>query len=183
MATTIETKEHLTAPKNSPAPSNLTETRNRPLPTTKRFPWAWLLLPGGIVAAAALFVLLPPSVPVTQLATMRVRDEAVGVGYVQAKVPVSASAKINGVIRKVYVDQGDHVAKGQVLAQFENEDYRSQIAQADSQLQATQAMVSSARAEFLAAQSRAQASRSPVARNRAGLTLAKTNYDRARQPL
>ena len=83
---------------------------------------------------------------------MQVRDEAVGVGYVQAKVPVSASAKINGVIRKVYVDQGDRVAKGQVLAQLENEDYYSQIAQADSQLQATQAGVSSARAELLAAQ-------------------------------
>jgi HlyD family secretion protein len=181
METMIEIKEQAPVPKNPPTSTNLAETRSRPVPTPKGFPRVWLLLPCGIVVVAALFILLPPTVQVTQLAIMRVRDEAVGVGYVQAKVPVSASAKINGVIRKVYVDQGDHVARGQVLAQLENEDYRSQIAQADSQLQATQAGVSSARAELLAAQARAQASRSLVARNRAGLALAKINYDRTKQ--
>ncbi len=180
MATAIEKTAPLTAPTNPPSPSNVTETRNRPLPTAKGSPRVWLLLPGGIVLAAALFLLLPPSVPVTQLVTMQVRDEAVGVGYVQAKVPVIASSKINGVIHKVHVDQGDRVRKGQVLAELENQDYRSQIAQADSQVQAAQAAVSSARAEFLAAQARAQASHSSIARNRAGLALAKINYDRAK---
>lgn len=174
----VETNDQATLAKT---PTSAAPNASRKLlPAPKGFPWIWLLLSGGIVAASAVFLLLPPRVQVTRVATMRVRDEAVGVGYVQAKVPVSASAKINGVIRKVYVDQGDRIAKGQVLAQLENEDYRSQISQADSQLRAAQAAVSSARAELLAAQARAQASRSLVARSRAGLALAKINYDRAK---
>lgn len=179
----IETNEQevqsmSTIKKNRTAPPNPTETQATP--TVRRISPAWLLLPGGILAVAAAFVLLPPSVQVTKLATMPVYDEAVGVGYVQAKVPVIASAKINGVIRKVYVDQGDPVKKGQVLAQLENEDYRSQVTQAESQLQAAEAALSSARAEFLAAEARVQAGRSVIARSRAGLNLAKIKYDRAK---
>jgi HlyD family secretion protein len=181
MEAVIETKEESVAPKTRPASSRLAETRRSPRPTVKRTSRAWLLLPAGIAAAAAWFWFLPPSVPVTHLVTMLVRDEAVGVGYVQPRVPVSASAKINGIIRRVYVDQGDRVTRGQVLAQLENDDYQNQVVQAGSQLQATQAVVSSARAELLAARARAQASRSSVARNRAGLALAKINHDRAKR--
>jgi len=166
--------------KDRSASPKLTDSRATPGPTVGRFSRAWLLLPSGIVAAAAVFLLLPSSVQVTKLATMTVRDEAVGVGYVQAKVPVSASAKINGVIRKVYVDQGDSVKKGQVLAQLENEDFRSQVMQAESQTGAAKGALSSARAERLAAEARARAGRSAISRSRAGLNLANANYDRAK---
>jgi HlyD family secretion protein len=180
MAMIVETNKQDTIAKTPAAAA--AEATKKPLPSAKGFPRIWLLLSGGVVVAAAvLFFLLPPTLQVTQLATMRVRDEAVGVGYVQAKVPVSASAKINGVIRKVYVDQGDHVSKGQVLAQLENEDYQSQVSQAENQLQAAEAAVAAARAEASAAQARAQASRSSVARNQAGLSLARINYSRAKQ--
>jgi multidrug efflux pump subunit AcrA (membrane-fusion protein) len=114
-------------------------TPTTPRPRVGRLNWAWLLLLVVVLASAAVWLLLPPSVQVTKLTTMTVTNEAVGIGYVQAKVPVSASAKINGIIRKVYVDQGDPVKKGQVLAQLENEDYRSQVTQAESQVQAAQA--------------------------------------------
>ena len=181
MANIIESDEHVMTPEQKPIPLQSKEIRNRPIPTAGGFHWAWLLLPGGIVAAVAVFLLLPTTVLVTHLATMGVRDEAVGVGYVQAKVPVIASAKISGVIRKVYVDQGHPVTKGQVLAQLENEDYNSQITLADSQIQATEAGVSVARAELLVTQARAKAGRSSVAKSRAGLSLAKINYERAKQ--
>ena len=90
----IETNEQevqsmSTIKKNRTAPPNPTETQATP--TVRRISPAWLLLPGGILAVAAAFVLLPPSVQVTKLATMPVYDEAVGVGYVQAKVPVVPS--------------------------------------------------------------------------------------------
>jgi HlyD family secretion protein len=179
-----ETKElevRSTIKKDRAASTNLAGSQATPGPTVRRLSRAWLLLPGGILAVVALFALLPPSVQVTKLATMSIRDEAVGVGFVQAKVPVSASAKINGVIRKVYVDQGDPVKRGQVLAQLENEDYRNQVAQAQSQLEAVQAALSSASAQLLAAEARAQAGRSAVARSRAGLNLAKINFDRAKE--
>ena len=168
--------------KDRGASMNLAGSQTTRGPTVRRASRAWLLLPIAVVAAIVVFLLLPTKVQVTKLATMTVRDEAVGVGFVQAKVSISASAKINGVVRKVYVDQGDAMKKGQVLAQLENEDYRNQVAQAQSQLEVAQAALSSARAEHLAAEARAQAGRSAVARGRAGLALAKINYER-RKPL
>jgi len=179
-----ETKEleaQRTSRKDGGVSANLAGRHTTPGPTVRRVSRAWLLLPIAVVAAVLTFLLLPTRVQVTKLATMTVRDEAVGVGFVQARVPVSASAKINGVIRKVYVDQGDSVTKGQVLAQLENEDYRNQVAQAQSQLEAVQASLASARAELLATEARAHAGRSAVARSRAGLNLAKINYDRAKE--
>ncbi|HVB58964.1 MAG TPA: efflux RND transporter periplasmic adaptor subunit [Candidatus Acidoferrales bacterium] len=166
--------------KDRAASPKLTGSRATPGPTLRKLSRAWLYLAGGILAVTVVLVLLPPTVQVTKPITMTIYDEAVGVGYVQAKVPVSASAKINGVIHKVYVDQGDSVKKGQVLAQLENEDYRSQVTQAESQVQAAEAALSSARAEHLAAEARARAGRSAISRSRAGLNLAKVNYDRAK---
>src|SRR5579864_4566374 len=110
--TSTETKElevQSTIEKDHTGSASLAGTQTTPRPTVRRLSRAWLLLAGGILAVVVLVALLPLSVLVTKLATMTVRDEAVGVGYVQAKVPVSASAKINGVIRKVYVDQGDPI--------------------------------------------------------------------------
>jgi len=180
MISTEAKETEVQSTKDHTASANLAGRQTTVPPSVRRLSRAWLLLPIAVVVAAAVFLLLPPRVQVTKLATKTVRDEAVGVGYVQAKVPVSASAKINGVIRKVYVDQGDSVKKGQVLAQLQNEDYRNQVSQAQSQLEAAQAALSSARAELLAAEARAQAGRSAVARSRAGLNLAKINYDRAK---
>lgn len=178
---TAELDVQSTPKKDRAASTNPTVTQATPGPTLRSLPRAWMLLPIAVVAVALVVLLLPPRVQVTKLATMSVRDEAVGVGFVQAKVPISASAKINGVIRKVYVDQGDTVKKGQILAQLENDDYRSQVAQAESQTQAAEAALSSARAQLLAAKARAEAGRSAVARSRAGLNLAKINFGRAKE--
>jgi len=183
--TSTETKElevQSTIEKDHTGSASLAGSQTTPRPTVRRLSRAWLLLAGGILAIVVLVALLPLSVLVTKLATMTVRDEAVGVGYVQAKVPVSASAKINGVIRKVYVDQGDPIKKGQVLAQLENEDYRNQVAQAQSQLEAVQAALSSARAELLAAEARAQAGRSPAARSSRGIPSLSLKRRRGRRP-
>lgn len=179
-----ETKElevPRTIEKNRAASTSPAGGQATPGPTVGRLSRAWLLLPIAAVAIVAVFLLLPPRVQVTKLATMSIRDEAVGVGFVQAKVPISASAKINGIIRKVYVDQGDPVKRGQILAQLENDDYRSQITQAESLLQASEAALSSARAQLLAVEARAEAGRSAVGRSRAGLNLAKINFDRAKE--
>jgi macrolide-specific efflux system membrane fusion protein len=165
-----------TIEKNRAASASPAGSKATPGPTVRTLSRAWLLLPIAVVAVAAVFLLLPPRVQVTKLATMSIRDEAVGVGFVQAKVPISASAKINGIIRKVYVDQGDPVKRRQILAQLENDDYRSQIMQAESLMQATEAALSSARAQLLATEARAEAGRSAVARSRAGLNLCEDQF-------
>jgi len=154
----------------------------RPLPpaSPKRRRQLWVLGAGGIVLILIILALLPPTVPVTHLSQMMLRDEAAGTGFVRAKVSIGVGAKINGVVLKVYVDQGDVVRKGQILAKLQNQEYQSQLGQATSQAQAQEAAVNSARANLSASEARLQASISAVARAQAGLRLADINYERAK---
>jgi RND family efflux transporter MFP subunit len=59
-------------------------------------------------------------------------------------------ARVNGYVGKWYVDIGDHVHKGQVMALIETPDLDAQLAGARAQLQAAQAqvLVRKAQAEF-----------------------------------
>jgi multidrug efflux pump subunit AcrA (membrane-fusion protein) len=122
------------------------------LPTRSRK--LWLLLAGGIVLVVIVLILLPPKVLTTHSTTMTLRDEAAGTGFVRAKVTIGIGAKINGVVLKTYVDQGDIVKKGQILAELQNQDARSQVGQAASLTQAQQAALSSARANLSASKAR-----------------------------
>jgi HlyD family secretion protein len=139
-----------------------------------------LLLAGGMAVVLIALMLLPPKVPTTRLSTMTLRDEASGTGFVRAKVTIGIGAKINGVVLKTYVDQGDPVKKGQILAELQNDDLQSQVGQATSLTQAQQAVHSSVRANLSASRARLQASTSAVARSQAGLRLAEINYQRAK---
>lgn len=152
----------------------------RPLPParSKRRRQMWMIGAGGIALVLIVLTLLPPKVPVTHLSQMTLRDEAAGTGFVRAKVSIGVGAKINGVVLKVYVDQGDVVRKGQMLAKLHNQDFQSQLGQATSLAQAQQAAVTSARANLSASEARLHASISAVARAQAGLRLAEINYKR-----
>ncbi len=139
----------------------------------------------GIVVGAALIaiiflkLLLPPAVPVTKLKKLNLRDEASGTGFVRAKVSVSVGAKINGIVLKTHVDQGDVVKKGQVLAELQNRDLQSQVGQAIGQAGAQRAQLNSARANLEASRARLDASASAVGKAQAGARLAEINYKRA----
>ncbi|MBZ5489514.1 MAG: efflux RND transporter periplasmic adaptor subunit [Acidobacteriia bacterium] len=154
----------------------------RPLPPAKS-KWRrhlWILGAGCLALILIILVLLPPKIPVTRLSAMTLRDEAAGTGFVHAKVSIGVGAKINGVVLKIYVDQGDVVRKGQLLAELHNLDFQSQFGQATSLAQAQKATVDSAQANRSASEARLQASISAVARVQAGLRLAEINYQRTK---
>jgi HlyD family secretion protein len=140
----------------------------------------WLIGAGGIVLVLIGVALLPPTIPVTRLSTVTVRDEAAGTGFVRAKVSIGVGAKINGVVLKTYVDQGDAVRKGQLMAELQNQDLHSQVGQAASLAQAQQAALSSVRANLSASKARQLASSSDLGKSEAGLRLAQINYGRAK---
>lgn len=154
----------------------------RPLPPAKS-KWRrrlWMLGGGCLTLTIVILALLPPKIPVTHLSMMSLRDEAAGTGFVHAKVTIGVGAKINGVVLKTYVDQGDVVRKGQILAELHNQDFQSQLGQAASLAQAQQAAVTSAQANLAASEARLQASVSAAARAQAGLRLAEINYRRSK---
>src|SRR3974390_3220498 len=47
---------------------------------------------------------------------------------------IRVSSELNGRLHSVPVEEGDHVRKGQVLAQLENEDYVARVAEAEAAL-------------------------------------------------
>ena len=93
-------------------------------------------------------------------------DLVAGPGRVE---PLSESIKvgseINGKLRSVLVEEGDHVRRGQVLGILENEDYRAQVASAEADLAEKEAILrkivngarSEERREALASVTEAQA--------------------------
>jgi len=164
----------------APVQTRVMPVRKLPTPMSSRRRLLWSLIGGiGAVVLIAL-ILLPPKVPVVRLSTMTIRDEAVGTGFVRAKVTIGAGAKINGVILKTFVDQGDVVKKGQVLAELQNQDLRSQLGQAANLAEAQQSALRSARANLAASKARLQASISDVGKSQAGLRLTEINFQRAK---
>ena len=109
------------------------------LPPRRR--WNWIIV--GAVAAAVL-------IPVfSRRGVLRVHTATVTRGPIRALVstngkiePVEnfeAHAPISTNVKRIYVREGDHVRKGQLLLQLDDGDIRSQAAKAQAQLKGAQA--------------------------------------------
>jgi HlyD family secretion protein len=133
-----------------------------------------------IVGSILIGLLLPTQVTVVHPTTMSLRDEAVGTGFVRAKVLVGVGARINGVIVATHVDQGDRVRAGQILAELQNTDVQGQLRQAGHQLDAQRASIVSAHANVVAAHARLRASQSALEKTKAALRLADLKAARLR---
>ena len=60
-------------------------------------------------------------------------------GYVTARIEATVSAQITGALTQVLIEEGEHVKAGQVLARLDDTQWRAALAQANAQLQASQA--------------------------------------------
>src|SRR6266508_2633293 len=69
----------------------------------------WVALLVMLVIAVVVVASLPKRVTVVHPVPMSLRDDAVGTGFVRAKVVAGVGARINGLIVATYVDQGDRV--------------------------------------------------------------------------
>ena len=133
-------------------------------------------IPGGKkaigIALGALVVVLVgyrllwyrPPVPVMSVKKGEVQGKVHGPGTVQSKVPVTVSAKITGILEKLYVDQGDWVKKGQVLAELDAAELRAREMAAQAAKNRAQKDLARAQADIVKAQ--------------ANLALAQSNFQR-----
>ena len=105
-----------------------------------------------------------PPVPVVSVKKVEVQGKVHGPGTVQSKVPVTVSAKITGILEKLYADQGEMVQKGQLLAELDAVELRAREMAAQ------------------AAKNRAQRdlarSQADMTKSQANLGLAQSNYQR-----
>ena len=128
-----------------------------------------LLIAGGVFAATRGGTKIDPS----KLAKVEKRDLAksvVATGKVTPITKVEVKSKASGIVKKLLVDSGDRVKKGQLLAQFDKIEIEAQVEQSKAALEAAQANLKSSEADF---------ERAKVDAEGPDVPLLKRAYDRA----
>jgi len=114
-------------------------------------------------------------------------------GYVVARRKAVVSAKIQGRLAELDVDEGSQVAEGQVIARLDNSDYQAQIEVARAQVQGSDADLAEQQRQLRIAQSLADAGVLPrdqleaalsrvrraeasLAQSKANLSLSEANF-------
>lgn len=113
---------------------------------------------GGAVLALlagllAVRYFLPPAVEVISVQTGVVREEIRGPGTVQSQTKVNVSSRIQAIVERVLVDQGDSVRRGRLLIQLESRDLSAKAAAATAGHRASAQQAASAEAALGKAQS------------------------------
>jgi RND family efflux transporter MFP subunit len=115
------------------------------------------------VAASRLFLRAAP-VEVQAAVEGAVPQRIIGPGTVEARIPVTLSARITATVAKLYVDQGDAVKRGQVLAVLDDRELGAKRAAAAAAQETVARNVAAAKAV--------------VAKAEAELELARVKYKR-----
>jgi HlyD family secretion protein len=133
------------------------------LPGGKKTVWVGLgILLIALVGYRLFWYRVP--VPVIMVKKTEIIGKVHGPGTVQSKVPVTVSAKITGILEKLYADQGDLVQKGQLLAKLDAVELRARQMAAQAARTRAERDLARARADMIKAQ--------------ANLGLAHSNYQR-----
>ena len=128
-----------------------------------------LLIAGGVFAATRGGTKIDPS----KLAKVEKGDLAksvVATGKVTPITKVEVKSKASGIVKKLLVDYGDRVKKGQLLAQLDKIEIEAQVEQSRAALEAAQANLKSSQADF---------ERAKVDAEGPDVPLLKRAYDRA----
>ena len=106
-----------------------------------------LLIAGGLIAATRGGTKIDPS----KLAKVEKGDLAksvVATGKVTPITKVEVKSKASGIVKQLFVDAGDHVKKGQLLAQLDKEEISAQVEQSRAALQAADASLNGSQADY-----------------------------------
>ena len=122
-------------------------------------PWLWIILAAVLVAAAGAagvwFLIARPDL--TEVETAAAKPAWTGAaaqggtlldasGYVVARREATISAKIAGKVAEVLIEEGQHVAEGEVIARLDDSNARASLSQAVAQAATAQASIAVAEA-------------------------------------
>ncbi len=134
------------------------------------------LVIGAVVILVAAFVAIKIFSPLragcVSPQRRRLVQEVFGTGTVEARVLVSEGSKITGRVTKLYVDQGDVVKKGQLLATLESDDLQALVKQASDTQKKSLSMESAAKDDLARAQAASDAADAALLKSEAALKLA-----------
>ena len=132
----------------------------------------FVVLVGGAVAA---FSRGASKIDPSKLAKVEKGDLAksvVATGKVEPITKVEVKSKASGIVKKLYVEYGDRVKKGQLLAQLDKIEIEAGVEQSRASLEAAQANLTSSKADY---------ERAKVDAEGPDVPLLKRSYDRALQ--
>jgi len=139
--------------------------------------WIWSGVGAGLVLLIAIGVFAATrggtKIDPSKLAKVERGDLAksvVATGKVTPITKVEIKSKASGIVKKLYVDYGDRVKKGQLLAQLDKVEIEAQVSQSHAALDAAEANLKSAQADYQRAKVDAEGPDVP---------LLKRAYDRA----
>jgi len=101
----------------------------------------------GLIAAARGGTKIDPS----KLAKVERGDLAksvVATGKVEPITKVEIKSKASGIVKKLYVDAGDRVKHGQLLAELDKEEIEARVTQAKAQVEASEASLKGSEADL-----------------------------------
>jgi len=128
-----------------------------------------LLFVGGVFAFTRGGTKIDPS----KLAKVEKGDLAksvVATGKVTPITKVEVKSKASGIVKRLYVEYGDKVKKGQLLAQLDKDEIQAQVDQSRAALQAAEANLASSQADY---------ERAKVDAEGPDVPLLKRQYDRS----
>jgi HlyD family secretion protein len=139
--------------------------------------WLWI---GGSVTGLFIIVLITiamtrggTKIDPSKLGKVERGDltkSVVATGKVEPITKVEIKSKASGIVKKLYVEAGDHVKAGQVLAELDRDEILATVRSQEAQLQSSEANLNAAAADFKRAEVDAEAPDVP---------LLKRAYDRA----
>jgi len=106
-----------------------------------------LVIAGGVIVAARGGTKIDP----TKLQKVERGDLAksvVATGKVTPITKVEVKSKASGIVKKLLVDYGDKVKKGQLLAQLDKEEIEAQVEQSRAAVEAAEASLKSSEADY-----------------------------------
>jgi len=106
-----------------------------------------LVCAGVLIAAKMSGTKIDPS----KLAKVEKGDLAksvVATGKVEPITKVEIKSKASGIVKKLYVDAGDRVKAGQLLAELDKEEIMAQVRSARANLEAAEASLRSTQADY-----------------------------------
>jgi HlyD family secretion protein len=106
-----------------------------------------LLIAGGLIAATRGGTKIDPS-KLQKVEKGDLAKSVVATGKVTPITKVEVKSKASGIVKKLLVDSGDKVKKGQLLAQLDKEEIEAQVEQSRAAVQAAEASLTSSEADY-----------------------------------
>jgi HlyD family secretion protein len=106
-----------------------------------------LLIAGGLIAATRGGTKIDPS-KLQKVEKGDLAKSVVATGKVTPITKVEVKSKASGIVKKLLVDSGDKVKKGQLLAQLDKEEIQAQVEQYRAAVEAAAANLQSSEADY-----------------------------------